>query len=114
MRCRFDQGNHAAHSGFWLLPAGRPRRRGDRMKRRKLLIVLGGGAMAAWPFGAAAQQKLIPGIGVLSIMPPGSAVPFVAAFRQGWSKTGYVESQNVTIESRWAEVLYDQLPALSA
>jgi len=67
-----------------------------------------------WPFVARAQQKTIPVIGLLggaSLLPN---EPYVAAFRQGLSETGYVDGQNVAIEYRWAEGRYDRLPALAA
>src|SRR5438034_8767801 len=70
------------------------------MKRRELmLLLLGGGLTAAR--GLRAQQKAMPVIGVLNTGSPGpSSAPFMAAFRQGLSETGYVEGQNLAIEYR--------------
>jgi putative ABC transport system substrate-binding protein len=82
------------------------------MKRREFIALLGGAA-GAWPLTAPAQQPAVPMIGYLSGGAPGPFAPFVAAFRQGLRDTGYVESQNVTIEYRWAEGQYERLPALA-
>ena len=82
------------------------------MRRRELVLLLGGAMTAA---GAPrAQQKAMPVIGYLNSISPSPSAPNVAAFRQGLSDTGYVEGQNVTIEYRWAEGHYDRLPALAA
>jgi putative ABC transport system substrate-binding protein len=81
------------------------------MKRRELMLLLGG--MMAAAGGLRAQQKAMPVIGFLSLGSPGPFAPSVAAFRQGLGETGYVEEQNVAIEYRWAEGRYDRLPALA-
>ena len=82
------------------------------MRRRELMLLLGG-AMTVSP-ALRAQQRAIPVIGFLSGLSPGPTAPYMAAFRQGLSETGYVEGQNVAIEYRWAEGRYDRLPALAA
>src|SRR5262245_4646146 len=81
--------------------------------RRKFLATLGG-ASAAWPLAARAQQRALPVIGLLSSRSPATDAAVIAVIRQGLNETGFVEGQNVTIDYRWADGQYDRLAGLAA
>ena len=82
------------------------------MTRREFIALLGGAA-AAWPLAARAQQPKVPTLGVLVI---GNISPeeFWREFRQGLRDLGYIEGQNIRFEFRSAEGQIDRLPELAA
>ena len=83
------------------------------MRRRKFITLIGGAA-AAWPLSAHAQQRALPVVGLLA---PGSAadqVETINAVRQGLKEAGFIEGQNIAIEFALAGGQFDRLPELAA
>jgi putative tryptophan/tyrosine transport system substrate-binding protein len=83
------------------------------MKRRAFISLIGGAA-AAWPIAAQAQQARTPVLGFLGSAAEADYKTTTTALRRGLNEAGYVEKKNLLIDYRWADFQYERLPALAA
>jgi putative ABC transport system substrate-binding protein len=82
--------------------------------RRREFIAFVGGAAAAWPLAARAQQPAMPVIGFIHLTSLEQTREYLAAFHRGLGDTGYVEGKNVAVEYRWGQGQNDRMPTLVA
>jgi putative ABC transport system substrate-binding protein len=82
---------------------------------RREFITLLGGAAAAWPLSARAQQaEKLPIVGFVSSRSLDGSARHAAAFAKGLSEPGYIEGQNAVVEYHWLSGQNDRLTALMA
>src|SRR5262249_59602466 len=91
--------------------APRHRRRGDRMRRREFIALIGGAA-AAWPLAGRTQGVNRPRVGYLFTSEKAEGQGLWDACRQGLRELGYREGENIILEPRWTEGHQEQLPSL--
>src|SRR5215471_9904592 len=85
------------------------------MKRREFITLLGGGAAAAWPLAARAQQPArLPTIGVLGAATASIENQRIAAFLDRMHELGWIEGRTITIEYRWAEGRAERMTEIAA
>src|SRR5262249_3081511 len=84
----------------------------DQFKRRAFITLLGGAA-AAWPLAARAQQPAMPVVGFLSSVSQAQTRHMVAAFQRGLGETGYVDGRNVAVDCRLVDGRAERLPGLA-
>src|SRR5262249_14146020 len=87
-------------------------RRGDRVKRREFITLLG--ASATWPLASRAQQTAMPIVGLVSIRSADGSARNAAAFHKGLNETGTIEGKDVMVAYHWLDGQYDRLPAVMA
>jgi putative tryptophan/tyrosine transport system substrate-binding protein len=95
-----------------MIPSGTDRM-AIKIGRRDFVAGVGGAAVV-WPLAARTQQPSVPVIGALHAASREGTTPFMAAYREGLRTEGYVEGQNVAIEYRWADGVFDRLPTMMA
>ena len=93
-------------------PFCRKHGRHQAVKRREFITLLGGAA-AAWPLAARAQQSSMPVVGFLRSGSPRPYAGSTARVPPGTGRTGFVEGRDVTLEYRWAEGHNERLPAMA-
>src|SRR3954447_1816905 len=89
-----------------------PRRRGDRVRRRDFLPLIGGAA--ALPLAGRAQQRAMAVIGVLHGVSAAQWKDRMVGFHRGLGEAGFAEGQTISIEYRWAEGQFERLPTMAA
>jgi putative ABC transport system substrate-binding protein len=86
----------------------------DQLRRREFITLLCGGAAAAWPLAAQAQQSSAPTVGFLVSASAEGYERVMGPILKGLEQAGYVQGKNLSIEYRWADYHYDRLPSLAA